>query len=229
VVSDNRTAHIQNQGHMTKVVISHKLFLELMRRLDVEWLRRDSLMVIDALPVASKFDCWKKPDQEQVANKQYGFAGMGTWEVPRHGKVHVLFVDVGLSGEATTRRVHLRSLGKTVDEDTGQQLADKMVDVMERAMAHVRMLDCHNDGCVRPDADSPEEAYDVAIWICDLEKVVEFRKNKAVKAERRSEGSKLLQSSDNQHDDSWHADNWQKHSWNDEDWSQGNWKKSKWL
>ena len=175
VVSDNMTSHIQNQPHLTKVMISHKHFLDLMRRLDVERLRCESLMFMDAEPAARDFECWKKPDPQQLANKEHGYYGTGTLPVPHHGKVHVLFVDVGHSAELTTRRVHLRGLGKIVDKESGQQFADQVYDVMERAMAHVRMLDCHNDGSTRPHAGAAEEAYDVVIWLCDTDKVTEYR------------------------------------------------------
>ena len=207
-------------------MISHKHFLGLMRRLDVERLRCERLMIMQVESTTREFRCWKKPELYQLANKEYGNHGMGTFQVPDHGQVHVAFVDVGHSTELTTRRVHLRGLGKVVDQRFRRMFADQVYDAMERAMAHVRMLDCHSEGSTHPLARTAEEAYDVAIWLCDVEKLTAYRTKQADKAQKHKDPQRS-QSSGSQPDDTGHAHSWQEDRRHDGSWSQANWKRFK--
>ena len=227
LVCDNMTSHIQNQSHLTKVMISHKHFLGLMRRIDVEWLRCERSMIMEVESTTRELRCWKKPDTHQLVNKEHGNHGMGTFQVPHHGQVHVAFVDVGHSAESTTRRVHLRAVGRVVDQRFGRMFADQVYDAMERAMAHVRMLDCHSEGSIHPEAQTAEEGYDVAIWLCDVEKVNAYRTKQADKVQKHKDFQRS-QSSGSQPDDTGHAHSWHEDRRHDGSWSQGNWKRGKW-
>jgi hypothetical protein len=197
-------------------VISQKCLLRMMRCLNVDCLRRTGDMVIDCPPTHTEFVSFLKPETPKRSSRQYGHEGMGTYPVPANCQLYVFCVDVGLLCEQTTRRVQTRMSGPAVDVAAGKDLAKQMVEVMERAMAHVRLLDYHAHGCERPTADSPEERYDVAIWICDMVKVNAYRiKNAAAKA-------------DHTFGDQWQEHKTSRHSWNDGDWSTGYWKRNKW-
>ena len=139
--------------------------------------------------------------------------------------MYIGFIDIGLYSSQTTRRVHLRCVDpKSMDEEHARGFADQLKDVLQRCLAHVRVLDVKREGRVRG-GPTVQDAYDVSLWVGDGEERKQYHEKQAAASAAKTaakaassaggrEGSRGLW------DDSWQGasgnnanQRWQEDSW----------------
>ena len=129
----NAVEQLVNSKWLTKIVMSHRAFEELLVGLDVKQLREYGDIVVNIEPPNS-FQNWGKKTTSR-------------WDIT---SMYIGFIDIGLLSSKTTRRVHLRCVNlNLMDEEKGQGLAFQLTDVLERCLAHVRGLDVNREGVDR--------------------------------------------------------------------------------
>ena len=139
--------------------------------------------------------------------------------------MYIGFIDIGLYSSQTTRRVHLRCVDpKSMDEEQARGFAYQLKDVLQRCLAHVRVLDVKREGIDR-ERSTVQEAYDVSLWVGDLEERKKYREKKAAEpaaktAAKAASSARGRGDSRRSWDDSWQGDSgsnanqrWQEGSW----------------
>ena len=140
--------------------------------------------------------------------------------------MYIKFFDVGLYQAATTRRMHLRWTPPDREdaERGGSILCKQVVDVLERCLAHVRVLDpLGAKGGDRTGA-APPDSYYVLLWVADYKVIQQYRQKEPKKKEqkKREESARQPASSSQSGHQSWQQRNyesWQQGSY--ESWQRG--------
>ena len=160
----NAVEQLVNSKWLTNIVMSHRAFEELLVGLDVKQLREYGDIVVNIEPLNSF----------QIRGKTR------RWDIT---STYIGFIDIGLLSSKTTRRMHLRCANLPMDEEKGQGLAFQLTDVLERCLAHVRGLDVNRESVDRNLVDhlgaTVQDAYDVSLWVGDLEDRQNYRDKKA--------------------------------------------------
>ena len=146
-------AQVRNATWLQKLTMSHQDCEILMTTLDIEALGKGDIV-------------WRMPgDWTCTLTKPDGTRVPHT--VPENEELYVRFFDIGLLSDKEIHRLHLRSDNKQLTQQSGEELAHELRDVMRRCMTHVRLLDFNRTGADQQTAESTNvatEAYSLHVW-----------------------------------------------------------------
>jgi hypothetical protein len=166
---------LPNQSHLTKIIVTHAQLDKMLACLRVSVLAEKGLLVCDLRDMnhrPTQFQSWLKHSDKPSTNDGY----YGTTLIPWHllQMLFIGFVDVGYVKNLSVRRVYLmkapcinrcRTIG-------GRKLAEQLQKSMSQAAGHLRVMDYQAENA-SSEAPYPEDAYQIALWVCDYDKVVQ--------------------------------------------------------